>query len=141
MISCYNYLEIFFMENNMWFRYYFWCKCLQMNEIITTDGSIREKECCRCHTIMKDDRIVNLIQAFEDEACTKYLYGISPLQGNKIVYPTNQPQQTSVKCPYCQSTKCTKIGQISRTVSTGFWGLGSSKVGKQWHCNTCKSDF
>lgn len=30
---------------------------------------------------------------------------------------------------------------MSRVVSTGLFGLGSNKVGKQWHCSQCGSDF
>ncbi|MBQ4523302.1 MAG: IS1 family transposase [Lachnospiraceae bacterium] len=46
-----------------------------------------------------------------------------------------------VTCPYCKSTNVKKIGQLNRTVSTGLFGLGSKKIGKQWHCNGCGSDF
>ena len=46
-----------------------------------------------------------------------------------------------VVCPYCQSKDVKKISGTSRTVSTFLFGLGSKKIGKQWHCNNCKSDF
>lgn len=45
------------------------------------------------------------------------------------------------KCPYCQSTNLKKLDVIDRGVSFGLFGFASSKVGKQWHCNNCKSDF
>lgn len=47
----------------------------------------------------------------------------------------------TIKCPYCQSTNTKKLDVINRGVSFGFFGFASSKVGKQWHCNNCKSDF
>ena len=47
----------------------------------------------------------------------------------------------TVKCPYCNSMNVKKINGIDRAASTGFFSLGSKKIGKQWHCNTCKSDF
>lgn len=47
----------------------------------------------------------------------------------------------TITCPYCQSTNCKKIGIVGRSISFGLFGFGSSKVGKQWHCNNCKSDF
>jgi Zn finger protein HypA/HybF involved in hydrogenase expression len=47
----------------------------------------------------------------------------------------------SVTCPYCQSTDTKKISGTSRFMSTGIFGLASKKIGKQWHCNKCKSDF
>ena len=34
-----------------------------------------------------------------------------------------------------------KIGTVSRMTSTAMFGLASKKLGKQWHCNSCGSDF
>lgn len=48
---------------------------------------------------------------------------------------------SKIKCPYCKSANVAKISAAGRVVSVGLFGLGSSKVGKQWHCNSCKSDF
>ena len=50
-------------------------------------------------------------------------------------------QKPIVTCPYCQSTDTKKISKTSRFMSTGIFGLASKKLGKQWHCNKCKSDF
>lgn len=61
-----------------------------------------------------------------------------PIITERYSYSNNS---TSVKCPYCQSTSTRKIGTVGRSVSFGLFGFGSSKVGKQWHCNNCKSDF
>lgn len=47
----------------------------------------------------------------------------------------------NIHCPYCNSSNVTKIGTFDRVVSTGLFGLASKKIGKQWHCNECKSDF
>ena len=44
-------------------------------------------------------------------------------------------------CPYCNSSNTRKISTGSRLLSTGFFGLGSSKIGKNYHCNNCGSDF
>ena len=46
-----------------------------------------------------------------------------------------------VTCPYCQSTKCSRISILGRIVSVEFWGLASNKLGKQWHCEDCGSNF
>lgn len=46
-----------------------------------------------------------------------------------------------VVCPYCHSTNTEKISTVSRAVSMSLVGAASSKLGKQWHCNNCKSDF
>ena len=47
----------------------------------------------------------------------------------------------SVTCPYCKSINVKKISTSSRAVSTLAFGIMSKKIGKQWHCNNCKSDF
>ncbi len=64
------------------------------------------------------------------------LYG-SIAQGQAIL----EEQNRVVTCPYCKSTRVAKIGVIKRSVSFGLFGFGSGKIGKQWHCNSCKSDF
>lgn len=53
----------------------------------------------------------------------------------------NPPPTNRVSCPYCSSYNVRKIGMTGRLVSTSIFGLGSKKVGKQWHCNNCRSDF
>lgn len=52
-----------------------------------------------------------------------------------------EEQNRKVTCSYCGSTNVRKIGTVGRMVSTGFFGLASKKIGKQWHCNSCNSDF
>ena len=47
----------------------------------------------------------------------------------------------TITCPYCQSTNTSKISTTSRMLSAGLFGLGSKKIGKQWHCGKCGSDF
>lgn len=51
------------------------------------------------------------------------------------------PPSPVITCPYCHSTNTKKISQMSRVTSIGFWGVFSKKIGKQWHCNECNSDF
>lgn len=46
-----------------------------------------------------------------------------------------------VSCHYCKSTNVRKIGIVSKGVSVNLFGLASKKIGKQWHCKSCKSDF
>lgn len=52
-----------------------------------------------------------------------------------------QNDTPTVKCPYCGSTNTKKISRSSKGLSTLLFGVFSSKNGKQWHCNHCKSDF
>lgn len=55
-------------------------------------------------------------------------------------FETN-PFKPTVKCPYCGSTSTKKISTLSRMGSFATFGFAGKKVGKQWHCNNCKSDF
>lgn len=47
-----------------------------------------------------------------------------------------------VHCPYCHSTNTSKISNISKGIALGLFGkYALHKVHKQWHCNSCGSDF
>lgn len=46
-----------------------------------------------------------------------------------------------VHCPYCNSLDVKKISNAGRNASIIGFGILSKKIGKQWHCNSCKSDF
>lgn len=46
-----------------------------------------------------------------------------------------------VICPYCKSTNTEKISTVSRAVSVSLVGAASGKLGKQWHCKQCNSNF
>lgn len=52
-----------------------------------------------------------------------------------------EEKSKSPKCTYCGSTNIRKIGLLNRAISTELWGLGSKKIGKQFHCNNCGADF
>ena len=58
---------------------------------------------------------------------------------------TQREQQSSkpvVECPYCHSTDTKKITNTSKAVHTAIFGIFSlSRNSKQWHCNSCGSDF
>lgn len=41
------------------------------------------------------------------------------------------------KCPHCGSTNISKISTTSRMISTGLFGLASSKIGKTMECKKC----
>ena len=47
----------------------------------------------------------------------------------------------NAECPYCHSKNTKKISGVSRVASVGFFGFASKKIGKQWHCNKCGSNF
>lgn len=79
--------------------------------------------------------------------CNKQLIKLSTEDKNSnqqiqaIIENTQTAQQNICKCPICNSTDVVKISTLSRATSVGLLGIASSKIGKQWHCNNCKSDF
>ena len=61
--------------------------------------------------------------------------------GKAIQEGRDKGNSYGVSCPYCGATNVKKILATSRIASVGFFGLGSRKIGKQWHCTKCGSDF
>lgn len=53
----------------------------------------------------------------------------------------DEERHPHVPCPYCKSTNTEKISTLNRAVSISIVGAASSKLGKQWHCKNCNSNF
>lgn len=53
----------------------------------------------------------------------------------------NAAKHPHVECPYCHSMNTEKISGVARGVSIYVMGVASPKIGKQWHCKQCGSDF
>ena len=77
------------------------------------------------------DNAINIKGQLDDDYNAKMAHGKTILE----------EQSRRVTCSYCGSSNVKKIGLLNRAVSTELWGLGSKKIGKQWHCNNCGSDF
>lgn len=58
----------------------------------------------------------------------------------KEIIERNTPP--TITCPYCKSTNTKKISGLSKAVSVGLFGIFAlGKTTKQWHCQSCGSDF
>lgn len=77
------------------------------------------------------DNAINIKGQLDDDYNAKMAHGKAILEEHG----------RRVTCSYCGSSNVKKIGLLNRAVSTELWGLGSKKIGKQWHCNNCGSDF
>lgn len=62
-------------------------------------------------------------------------------QENEKRNKKQQPSTPQATCPYCNSTNTKKISTTKRAGSIIGLGILSKKIGKQWHCNSCKSNF
>lgn len=94
---------------------------------------------CGCKTSIKkiliDEDTNRIISEFGE--CQNCGEGTYRNQYGTLQSSTNP----TVKCPYCGSKSTKKISTLSRMGSFATLGFAGKKVGKQWHCNNCKSDF
>ena len=99
---------------------------------------------------MKDKTGCSQEEAYEIYKELKQMVKAKPLQQwerDKYAKEYKRPQQQNSKpkpqiiCPYCNSTNTKKISTASRAGSILGFGILSKKIGKQWHCNNCGSDF
>lgn len=45
------------------------------------------------------------------------------------------------KCSTCQSENIQKISTMTKAGSVALWGIFSQKIKKQWHYNSCWSEW
>lgn len=104
------------------------------------------KQCPNCGRKYFDDEVsycmncryrLKHIEGTAEDKRSELPVNDTPENRQKII----SSQTPKIECPYCKSKDTKKLGVLSRTVSVGLLGFGSSKIGKQWHCNNCKSDF
>lgn len=105
------------------------------DDYISAIGDIRVKtsltlgDACELVDIIRDIR--EIPESFTPEF---------PLEDREKLYGDSTGR--SIKCPYCHSTDTKKISGFSRAVEVGLLGmLAMDRMGKQWHCNHCGSDF
>lgn len=104
------------------------------DDYVPVYGKIRKKTSLTLADTGDLIRIIKEIRAIPETFTPKF-----PLEDREKLYGNSK--EKSVKCPYCSSTNTSKISMVGRVVSTGLFGLGSKKIGKQYHCNKCNSDF
>ena len=62
----------------------------------------------------------------------------------KVAPPVREiyDMKPKIECPYCHSKDTKKISGFSKAVELGVFGIfAADRIGKQWHCNHCGSDF
>lgn len=100
-------------------------------------------------TQKEDDAFVLTLRPIEQFDSMAWMHRVHVMQGWELhgkawpkgYYPKYQEGVVNVECPFCHQYWTTKIGTGSRMLSAGLFGLGSKKIGKQWHCHFCNSDF
>lgn len=120
------------------------------------EGDSVPEKCPVCHNnsfmeydyaVLKDlkcsPELINTMQNLKKSDIIEYELKMSQFRTQYEQQQTAHPtqQHNTPTCPYCKSTNIKKISATSRLGSTILFGIGSKKIGKQWHCNNCKSDF
>lgn len=119
----------------MSYRNYYCPKCQIMKHIDNNEKFDFICKCCGGKMIYK-----GIVRTEDDKKIPQYIAQAKPVYTPPVPQPTTSSKPVVV-CPYCQSSNTKKISGASRAASIGFWGIFSKKIGKQWHCNNCGSDF
>lgn len=61
--------------------------------------------------------------------------------GRAVLEGKDKGNPYGMACPYCHATNIKKISTASRMISTGLFGLASSKIGKTYKCSKCGSTW
>lgn len=97
--------------------------------------SDRGKICPYCKFWIDSDFLAAKKQALMDEGERQYRETREYRQAEK----ERERLSKLPCCPICGTKDHVKrIGTINRSVSALVWGLGSSKIGKQYECAKCK---
>ena len=98
--------------------------------------------------ISNDPDFVQAMTKLHDEDPIEYQLKMSQFKANLQQQESSNSanakpkEDNKVHCPYCNSTNIKKITTGSKVAHTALFGIFSmSRNSKQWHCNSCKSDF
>ena len=110
------------------------------------DSYTKKIKCPNCSSLIPEtsracpecdfDGISSYLLQLERERQSKiidYTHQYEPVNGNNVAYVP--------KCPTCGSPNIKKISGLSKAGSVALWGIFSRKVYKQWHCNSCGSEW
>lgn len=116
---------------------------IQENEILT-DKELDDKKIIIIEELVKaSPEFDQYLFDHKDEILAKQSaeFNAKMEHGKAVLEGRDKGNKFGVECPYCKSKHTKKISTTSRMISTSLFGLGSKKIGKQWHCNECGSDF
>lgn len=103
---------------------------------VFVENAVKNFECKYCGAKTTNHRIFHNKLSIECKECGRINQAV--LLPEKFREPD---KLKNAQCPYCHSTNTKKISSTSRAASLLTFGFASKKIGKQWHCNKCGSDF
>ena len=117
--------------------------CIDCGQSVSDHAEICPHCGCPISLSLENQKTSNNNNIFYKCPLCKKPYPNGTLKCNVCGYTTlhTPPKPTTPECPYCHSHDTKKIGSGGRTLSLLTLGLAGSKIGKQWHCKHCGSDF
>ena len=92
--------------------------------------------------ISTDPTFMDSMIKLHDKNIVEYQLKLSQFKTQLQQQESSEIQNSNVpKCPTCSSTNIHKISGLSKAGSVAMWGIFSRKVHKQWHCDSCGTDF
>ena len=143
-------------NNTKYYKYFFGCtcsKCMKNEGIfISETNKISLDKCPYCNKsvdvsfgkgMIGDTEVSEILPDGTEYEFTEEEISNSVEEDQSAFMQENNQNVTEpiVHCPYCNSNDCYKLNFLDRGTSFLVFGFGSGKIGKQWHCNSCKSDF
>lgn len=120
------------------------CKRCQSEKIANVSGKMTVEDIITITSISKDVNFLEAMSALHDTDIIEYESRMSQFR-TQVQQQEQQKSSgstsTQVTCPYCHSTNVKKISGTSKAASVALWGIFSQKVRKNFHCNSCKSEF
>lgn len=86
------------------------------------------------------DDFVNAMADLKDKDPIEFQLKMSQFRAS-VAQQKSSSQNNVPKCPTCGSTNIQKISGLSKAGSVALWGIFSRKVHKQWHCDSCGSEW
>lgn len=102
-----------------------------------TDTVMDEEDSFILCNISRDQSFLESMILLKEKDLIEY-----QLKMSQFKYQCEQHKNENVpRCPTCGSTDIEKITGLSKVGSVALWGILSRKVHKQWHCNSCGSEW
>lgn len=115
------------------------CKrCNSSNIIeIPTGTNITIGDISAITKISKDKKFFESMIALKEKDPIEFQLKLTQFKATTVQQESATQQQNVPKCPTCGSTNIKKISAGSRWLSTGLFGISSSKMGKSMECRNC----
>lgn len=118
------------------------CKRCGSSNIVDISGNLKIKDIFTITNISKDANLLKAMDKLYNTDIIEYESRMSQFRTQIEQQKSNKAQNNNQPhCPTCQSTNIKKISGLSKAGSVAMFGLFSRKVYKQWHCNSCGSEW